>query len=320
MKHSVRWDQVLDNPAVGTNSSTGIATVQGGDLVVPEGYKVTFLYENPQPTEKEWDGSTRIVGIEVSKANGDMVFAYKPMNPGQYASIQADISGVGDGYARINANVLVSNDPGAPRLNTLLITNGTNSFIHLPKEFPVGNGAYDLIGCINPCLMQGTWINQGHGTVALIEELVVGDLIMTLDHGLQRIVHITKREFSDEEVKANPKLIPFIYNLDGWGNEGSADALYISRHHRILHEGVLITANHLANCRSNISRQAENWFGPVVWFNIYTEQHEIIVADGFCVETGWLGGNMAERALGPDWDYVKHLRQDQPCRPFVEKI
>merc|ERR1712137_126523 len=64
---------------------------------------------------------------------GIVQYNYVPMNPGQSANIQSDVSGLGDTYVRFNANVLVprtesgANDPSAPTFGNLLVAPGTNA-------------------------------------------------------------------------------------------------------------------------------------------------------------------------------------------------
>ena len=66
-----------------------------------------------------------------------------------------------------------------------------------------------------------------------------------------------------------------------------------------------------------------DWTGPVTWLNLYVEHHALITADGEQVETGWLGGPMAERTMGDDWPKVAHLaagHRDNPALPFVTTL
>ena len=57
------------------------------------------------------------------------------------------------------------------------------------------------------CFTTGTSI-QGADRVHLIEELNVGDMILTQDNGLQRIRWIGSREMSAADLKSSPKLRP----------------------------------------------------------------------------------------------------------------
>lgn len=207
LTHAVRWDQVLANPAIGTHSGDQTATVQGGNLIVPEGWRVEFHYENPQPTAGEWNGETRIVRVDVFDQNGSMAYAYKPMNPGQYARIQPDLSGVGDCYARIDLSVMVSNDPSAPRLGSIVITNGKNSFADLPQTFPRGNGAYDLVSnCPVPCFTAETLVYTFNG-VAQVQDVCPGDLVWVFDfergcYTFSRVLWHGKRTVKADEQNA----------------------------------------------------------------------------------------------------------------------
>lgn len=327
LKHTARWDQILSQPAVNTHSGDQTATVQGGVLNVPEGYTVKFLYSNPHPTPEEWDGQTKIVGVEVYKQTGDMVFAYKPMNPGQTASIQTDLSGLGDCYIRIDLSVMLSNDPGAPRLGQVLLTNGTNSFLELPKTFPRGDGAFNLTGPCQPCLLTGTMISMGDHLVP-VETLKPGMMVETLN-GLKELVGVYARHYSAQEVAANPKLLPFRYTarpiIEAHMPNASAP-VDMSRQHRVVvdtDQGPrLASAVHLSKVRPDTCFEMTDWDGPVVYYALVFEQHEIVLAGvGMVpVESTWLGGEMAKDVLGPHWDEVKHLlpNHQEPALPICK--
>ena len=318
---TVRGDQILGNPSISTDSRDGTATIQSGQQLCPPDWRVKFFAINPQPTAKELNGASAITKAEVYDQHGQLVAVYTPMNPGQTASIQGDISGVGDSYLRFNAGVLVTKAAGFPQLGSLVITNGTNSFLHLPVTFPVGNGAYDLCGPVNPCLRRGTLIGTPCGGLVPIEDLRVGDMVATADTGPQKIVHITRGFHGAEAVAAEPKLRPFLIGLP-------EDGLYISRQHRLLislqdGEEVLISAVKLARCCPHLCREMVGWCEGIEWFNLFTELHSIIMADGYPVETGYLGGDMASKLFGNEWPSLQHLaagHRENPARRFVDSL
>ncbi|MFC3836112.1 Hint domain-containing protein [Paracoccus rhizosphaerae] len=138
---TIRGDQLIVDPAVGTNSSEGTATVQWGRQLWSKGHTIELTAVNDTGTELT--GQSGITGLKVFDSAGLLVAEYRPMNPGQTASIQSDISGLGDSYARINTTVMQPS-PGAPWLGPIMITNGDNTFSSLPITFHVGNGAYDI--------------------------------------------------------------------------------------------------------------------------------------------------------------------------------
>ncbi|MEL6587629.1 MAG: type I secretion protein, partial [Pseudomonadota bacterium] len=124
---------VLRNPAIGTNSSggndgQGTLRIENGQPVFAPDDIVVFDVANVTAAG-EVSGASGFVGITVFEdaaafAAGTPKFTYVPQNPGQQANVQSDLSGLGDGYVRFNANVLISRDPGAPNFNQLIVAGG----------------------------------------------------------------------------------------------------------------------------------------------------------------------------------------------------
>lgn len=187
-------------------------------------------------------------------------------------------------------------------------------------------------GCpVNPCLLAGTWINTPRGP-RLIEDLRVGDLVSTVDHGPQPLVHISRRAYSAADVAADRALVPYLFQPDRRdADEDGGWSIYVSKWHRLFMshwsrstpDGVLISAHHLSTARPDLCWQVSEWSAPVLWLNLYTERHSLIAADGITVESGWLGGAMAPRLMGDDWPALAHLAEahrTNPARPFVEAL
>ena len=273
LTHAVRWDQVLTNPAIGTHSGDQTATVQGGTLALPEGWRAEFHYENPQPTPAEWNGDTRIVRIDVFNENGQMAFAYKPMNPGQYARIQPDLSGVGDCFARLDLSVMVSNDPGAPRLGSVVITNGKNSFVDLPQTFPRGNGAYDLtpscpVPCFGPDTLVYTWERRTR-----MADVQQGDMIWCMDFATNCVTFGRVLWKGMRIVKADEQNAPVLFR----------DELFSPQHRIIIRDGFQtrwIKAKFLAELGLATQTPAD---GRDVEYHHVLMQHHCAISTGACL-------------------------------------
>lgn len=194
------------------------------------------------------------------------------------------------------------------------------------------NGKGNNCGPVNPCLLSGTWISLPGGRQRLIEELSVGDRVSVMRGGSAEIIHIAKNTYTAKEVDQRPELRPWMFNPDGLhsNTEDPSDPVMVSKWHRLAMpawspetpDGVLIAAVHLEKTRPDLCRQWA-WAGPITWYNIYTEEHEVIAADGISVETGWLGGDMAPRLLGEDWSRLSHLAEAhrlRPALPFVSQL
>ncbi len=161
-------------------------------------------------------------------------------------------------------------------------TNGSN----------FGNSDYeDFI----PCFTRGTQIRRADGTCTAIEDLNIGDMILTRS-GAKPI-----RWIGSTTVAAKGNVAPVQIAKDVLGN--TAD-LTVSPQHRMLitgpaahlhfsAEAVLIPAIHLIGLEG-VTRQTE---GDVDYFHLLFDQHEIIEANGALSES-FFPGDMAMNALG----------------------
>ncbi len=146
---------VLAQPSVSTNSSGGFEnqgtlTVTSGTVIFQEDDFLVFSTQN-ETAAGELNASSAFNGLVVYDTYEDYLnsipkYTYTPQNPGQTAGIQSDVSGLGDSYVRFNANVLVSSDPGAPSLTTLLLTPDVDWYATAPTSGQVidRNSDYDF--------------------------------------------------------------------------------------------------------------------------------------------------------------------------------
>ena len=147
------------------------------------------------------------------------------------------------------------------------------------------------------CFTPGVHITCPHGDRP-VEDLAVGDLIMTMDHGPQPIRWIGRRKFA-----ALGRLAPIRINQ---GVLGATRAFEVSPQHRVLLCGpeaelmfaapqVLGSAKHLVD-GENISVR---YGGEVDYIHLLLDRHEIIWANGVATETLLLGKS-GEKSLDQD--------------------
>ncbi|WP_405401221.1 Hint domain-containing protein [Paracoccus sp. Ld10] len=257
---SIRGDQLLVNPSVGTNSSQGTATVQRGTLVWTKDHRIEITAIND--TGSELTGKSAITNIKVYDASGKLIAEYNPMNPGQTAGIQSDISGLGDDYARINTSVMKASS-GAPQLGQIIITNGTNSFTTLPQTFPVGNGAYDIAPVplkqgVPPCFGPDVLVDVTRAGVIPVREVQVGDSILTAG-GRQPVIWKGHRHCSGQTAQDWP------VDLNGE---------LFSPLHRIFWHGRWAKAKHLAEA-GRATLQIDH--GEIQYHHILLPVHSVIL-------------------------------------------
>lgn len=219
------------------------------------------------------DGST-ITGVGVILTGSD------PSAPG--ASYQSLVFG----------DQLVGrlNDAGVNIVNIQLtgyIPTGGGG-LDLTQVFQMNNFANELADyTIVPCFAGGTLIATPTGEVA-VEDLAVGDLVLTADHGAQKIRWIGARR-----VRASVRFAPVRIARGALGNDRD---LLVSPQHRMLVSGaralamfgvdeVLVPAKSLVNGR-DIRVQPG---GMVDYFHILLDAHEVIFANRAPAESLYLG-------------------------------
>ena len=128
------------------------------------------------------------------------------------------------------------------------------------------------------CFTKGTLIDTATGPVA-IEDLAVGDRVVTRDSGLAAIRWIGKRT-----VPATGKMAPVVFSKGAIGNDAD---LVVSPQHRMFLSGwrcellfgtdeVLAPAVHLVNGETIWRREG----GEVTYYHILFDRHEIVSAQG----------------------------------------
>lgn len=191
----------------------------------------------------------------------------------QPANIVIDLNGVTSGTMTYGPGI----DP--PRDQQLSF----NSFSSDPPEFP--------------CFAAGTLIETDTGPLA-IEALRPGDLVRTLDHGLQPLRWVGTRS-----VPGAGPLAPVTIAAGALGNYRD---LVVSQQHRFLIRGwqaelhfgqpeVLIAAKHLVNGRTIRLHPRRR----ITYAHLALDRHEVIFAEGIATESLHLGA-MALAALDPN--------------------
>lgn len=147
------------------------------------------------------------------------------------------------------------------------------------------------------CFTAGTRIATAEGPRP-VESLAIGDLVETLDHGLQPI-----RWIGTSRVDGRGALAPVHVPAGLLGNDRD---LALSPNHRVLLRGamaqilfgeeeVLVAVKHLADGRHIAARPCD----VAHYFHILCDRHEILIAEGTPAESLWLGDE-ALRGLPAD--------------------
>lgn len=326
---------VVADPSVSTRSGGGTggsATLKGGTQIFEDDDIIVFSATNTSDDGelRSNSGISKVVVYDNAHDyyHGIAKYTYTPMNPGQTANIQSDLSGMGDTYLRFNANVLVSSDPSAPDFNQLFVAptkdlgaalenGGTVTFTNHtdvdyngngqiePGTLEKGNGKFNGgagSGVPDPttiviCLTRGTRIDTPDGPRA-IEDLTEGDLVTTLDHGPQPIRWIGSRRVAGTGSNCPVRIRK--------GVLGNLRDLRVSPNHRMLISGpraellfgvreVFVAAKFLVDDSHVLNDPSPE----VDYFHMLFDDHQVVFAEGAPTESLY-PGKVALDALSAD--------------------
>ena len=174
--------------------------------------------------------------------------------------------------------------------------------------------------CAVNCFLRGTRIETPDG-YRNIEDLAVGDLLLTRFGGAQPIQWIARRKFE----KADPSK-PWVKDVrpvklakSALGDNAPSADLFVTSGHALLIDGVLVPAGCLINGET-ITRHAAAEWRMLEYFHIKLASHDVILAQGVACET-------LRRVNEDSSDFGDYLRQhgaqeaNAPlCAPFVGAI
>jgi len=137
-----------------------------------------------------------------------------------------------------------------------------------------------------PCFLAGTRIATPAGAKP-VEDLAIGDLVLTLHAGPQPIRWIGTRSYAAPFTTGNTAILPIRITAHALAPGRPARDLFVSPGHAIFHAGALIHAAQLVN-GTNIHQltQAEH----LAYFHLELATHEIILAEN-CPAESFLPAN-----------------------------
>lgn len=150
-----------------------------------------------------------------------------------------------------------------------------------------------------PCFATGTRIETAEGP-RRIEDLVPGDRVVTVDHGLQPVRWISKTLVDGAGTVLRPDLSPVLIGKGALGHGIPHRDLVVSRQHRLQlldpsGREVLVAAHRLL-CLPHVTLLPVR--AGLVWWHLLFDRHEIIVAEGAACESLLLGPEVARMLQG----------------------
>jgi hypothetical protein len=134
---------------------------------------------------------------------------------------------------------------------------------------------------IAPCYCPGTLILTEHGEVP-VETLAIGDAVVTMSGEARPIKWIGRRSYAGRFVLGQKDILPVCIKAGAIEVNVPRRDLWISPHHAMYLEGVLIEARDLVNDVTIF--QAER-VEKVEYFHIELETHDVIIAEGSLSES-----------------------------------
>ena len=132
-----------------------------------------------------------------------------------------------------------------------------------------------------PCYCPGTMILTSRGEVA-VETLAIGDKVTTKSGEARAIKWIGRRSYGGRFAMGRKDILPVCIRAGALDDKLPRRDLWISPHHAMFLEGVLIEARDLVNGVSIV--QAER-VESIEYFHIELDSHDVLVAEGALSES-----------------------------------
>jgi hypothetical protein len=132
-----------------------------------------------------------------------------------------------------------------------------------------------------PCYCRGTSILTKCGKVR-IEDLAVGDMVVTISGEVKPIKWIGKRSYAGQFIASNRAVLPIVVCAGALAPDTPARDLWLSPRHALLIDGVLVPVELLINGQTILQAEAVE---QVEYFHLEFEAHEVILAEGAPAES-----------------------------------
>ncbi len=285
------------DPETGTGPGNlrGDALVPGVNTVGGTFYGDSTAYgQIPDQTEYYSDSGP---GELLYDSNGD---PYTGAQPGGVAftaptGVQTDVSGFNPFFGTSSASpeagaaaaLMLQVDPHLTNTQITDILEKTATPLSGVSGNQGGAGEINVAAAIQyiendiACYCRGTLILTDQGEVA-VEDLMIGDRIATLSGELRPIKWIGRRSYAGRFIMGRSDILPICFKAGALADNVPRRDLWISPHHAMYLEGVLIEARDLVNGASVTQADAAEM---VEYFHIELDSHDIIIAEGAWSET-----------------------------------
>jgi hypothetical protein len=188
----------------------------------------------------------------------------------------------GDTVTINHGNDVLTIKDAAGEVLDLVKLSGNLSFdvFHLADDGTANHGTVITEEFV-PCFCRGTLIMTPNGEVA-VEDLNIGDLVMTMHNGAQPIKWIGTRGYDGRFIRDGLFTLPICLKQGAIGRNVPTRDLWVSPGHAICLQGVLVPAWLLINGTSIYQARHVD---QVEYFHIELENHAVLFADGCPAES-----------------------------------
>jgi len=244
----------------------------GDDVLFGEGGDDILIGGQGADTQSGGAGADTFIVASANHGNGDLI------DGGTAGDDQDTLDLTGSGAFRI-VNQVTDADGNS--------TSGTVEFLDASTSDVISTLDYTEIENIVPCFTPGTSIATPRGEM-LVEDLQVGDKIITRDNGIQEIRWIGAKRMDGRVLQANPHLQPVLIQRGALGHGLPERDMLVSPNHRMLvntdrvalyfdQNEVLVSAKHLVNPTEGI--QNINSMGTT-YIHFMFDSHEVVLSNG----------------------------------------
>lgn len=188
----------------------------------------------------------------------------------------------------------------------------------------IGSATFTSIENIIPCFTPGTRIATPRGECA-VEELRVGDRVITRDNGLQEIRWIGQRALTGQELQKAPHLRPVLIRAGALGRGLPLHDMLVSPQHRMLINSeraalyfedreVLASAKHLTDMDGVAQTAAQE----TTYVHFMFDQHEVVLSNGAWSESFQPGAQVLDGMGAVQRDEIFELFPELREMPGIE--
>ncbi len=269
-----------DTVSIGDGSTVGDIETRAGDDEITLGNNITA---NDISTAGGADTLTIGDGADVNNIN--MGANPDSLTVGDDFTGNRIQMGSGDDFARVGANADANRFNGGAGSDTL--RTQTDPTVINERRF-------EDIQVV--CFCTGTQIATKRGLVA-IEDLSIGDMVLTMDNGFRPIRWIGNRQLDSIDLAVNPKLCPVRITAGALGNGMPEQDLMVSPQHRVLIRSVIalrifdtreVLIPAIKLCDMDGIEQVTDMTKAGYWHMLF-DGHEIVYSNGAATESLFTG-------------------------------